>query len=142
MIRILGAPAALLLAAFGLAAPAAAQLEPGAAPATPGSAASGIDGQPADDGWDFEEGDDAWGFEDEEGDDAWSFGDDEEDVETWGALLRDQAADLAFFTGFAALVLVGFFRKSVWMKYVTLAAAVGYLGFTKSQLISWSTSTG
>ncbi len=137
MIRILGAPAALLLAAFGLAAPAAAQLEPGAAPATPGSAASGIDGQPADDAWDFEEGDDAWDFEDdEEGDDAWSFGDDEEDVETWGALLRDQAADLAFFTGFAALVLVGFFRKSVWMKYVTLAAAVGYLGFTKSQLIS------
>ena len=32
MIRILGAPAALLLAAFGLAAPAAAQLEPGGRP--------------------------------------------------------------------------------------------------------------
>ena len=136
MIRVLGALATLLLAGFGPAAPAAAQLEPGAVPAAPSSEASDIDEQPADDGSDFEEDAD-WGFEDEEeGDDPWSFGDDEEDIETWGALLRDQAADLALFTGFATLVLVGFFRKSVWMKYVTLAAAVGYLGFTKSQLIS------
>jgi polyferredoxin len=136
VIRVLGALATLLLAGFGPAAPAAAQLEPGAAPAAPASAASDIDEQPADDGRDFEEDAD-WGFEEEEeGDDPWSFGGDEEVVETWGALLRDQAADLALFTGFATLVLVGFFRKSVWMKYVTLAAAVGYLGFSKSQLIS------
>ncbi len=119
-------------------APAAAQPEP-AAPAPPASEAAGGDDQPADDGWGFEdeEEDDGWGFEDEEeGDDAWSFADDEADTETWGTLLRDQAVDIGFFTGFAALVLVGFFRKSVPLKYVTLAAAVAYMGFTKSQLIS------
>ena len=157
MIRELGAVGALtalLLAGLGPAAPAAAQPGPESAPAAtqpaaaaaaqpepgpagPASEASAIDPQPADDGGDFEEDGDAWGFDDEEeGDDPWSFDDDEEDAETWGALLRDQAADLAFFTGFATLVLVGFFRKSVWLKYVTLAAAVAYLGFTKSQLIS------
>ena len=69
-------------------------------------------------------------------DDPWQFEDDEEDAETWGALLRDQAPDLALFVSFAALTLVGFFRKSVRLKYVTLVAAVVYLGFTKSQLIS------
>ena len=115
----------------------AAQPEPATDPQAPESAADGIDESP-DDGWDFEdEEDDDWGFEDdEEGADAWSFGDEEEAAETWGALLRDQAADLGFFTVFAALVLVGFFRKSVPLKYVTLAAAVAYMGFTKSQLIS------
>ena len=130
------------------AATAPAQPEPAAAPAPALPEAAGVDAQPADDGWDFEEEDDRWGFEDEEeddgwgfegdegGDDAWSFADDEAETETWGTLLRDQAADLAFFTGFAALVLVGFFRKSVPIKYVTLAAAVAYMGFTKSQLIS------
>ena len=124
------------------------QPAPAAEAQAPAADAEGLDGQPADDGWDFEEeddawgfeddeeGDDAWGFEDDEGDDAWSFGDEEEEAETWGALLRDQAADLVFFTGFAALVMVGFFRKSVPLKYVTLAAAVAYMGFTKSQLIS------
>ena len=116
---------------------AANQPEPGTAPASPATGTDD-DGQPADDGWNFEddEGDDGWGFEDDEGDDAWSFGDEEEEAETWGALLRDQAADLVCFTGFAALVLVGFFRKSVPLKYVTLGAAVAYMGFTKSQLIS------
>ena len=91
-----------------------------------------------EDAWGFEdEEEDAWGFEDEEeGGGAWGFEDEEEEVETWSALLRDQAADLAFFTAFAALALVGFFRKSAALKYVTLAAAVGYLGFTKSQLVS------
>lgn len=114
---------------------------PAAAPQEPGTGANvqsaGVDGRPPpDDGWDFDD-DEAWGFEDdEEGDDPWRFEDGEEDVETWSALLRDQAADLVFLTGFAALVLVGFFRKSVPLKYVTLAAAVAYLGFTKSQLIS------
>ena len=136
--------------------PAAAPPESAAAPAaqpepevsSTRQPTDGADEAPADDGWDFEDEDDAWGFEndeegddawtfaDDEGDDAWTFADDGEETETWGSLLRDQAADLVFFTGFAALVMVGFFRKSVWMKYVTLAAAVAYLGFTKSQLIS------
>ncbi len=140
-------PAAIPAAQPGPASGAAAEPEPGVP--SIGQSADGADEAPADDdGWDFEEeddawgfededeGDDAWGFEDDEGDDAWSFGDGEEEAETWGALLRDQAADLVFFTAFVALVMVGFFRKSVPLKYVTLAAAVAYLGFTKSQLIS------
>ena len=69
-------------------------------------------------------------------DDLWQFEDDEEDADTWGTLLREQRLDLSLFVAFAALTLVSFFRKSVRLKYVTLAAAVVYLGFTKSQLIS------
>ncbi len=57
-------------------------------------------------------------------------------VETWGEILRPQALDLALFTGFFALALVSFFRKSVTLKYVTLVAAIGYLGFVKSTLLS------
>ena len=68
--------------------------------------------------------------------DLWNFEDEEEEVETWGTLLRDQAVDLLLFASFAALALYSFFRKSVPLKYVTLAAAVIYLGFSKSQLIS------
>lgn len=68
--------------------------------------------------------------------DLWQFEDDPEATETWGALLRDQAADLLLFAAFASLALVSFFRKSVALKYVTLAAAVVYLGFAKSQLVS------
>ena len=69
-------------------------------------------------------------------DDPWGFEDEEAEVETWGSLLRDQALDLALFVTFATLALVSFFRKSVGLKYVTLVAAVLYLGFSKSQLIS------
>jgi polyferredoxin len=68
--------------------------------------------------------------------DLWQFEDDDVEVETWGMLLRDQAGDLALFAAFATLALVGFFRKSEALKYVTLGAAVVYLGFGKSQLIS------
>jgi NosR/NirI family nitrous oxide reductase transcriptional regulator len=67
--------------------------------------------------------------------DLWEF-EDEEEAETWGTLLRDQAFDLSLFVAFATLALVGFFRKSAALKYVTLVAAVAYLGFAKSQLIS------
>ena len=59
-------------------------------------------------------------------------------VESWGDILRPQALDLALLTGFIALALVGFFRKSVRLKYATLAVAVGYLGFVKSSLVSIS----
>ena len=58
--------------------------------------------------------------------------------ETWGDILRPQALDLTLFTAFGALALVSFFRKSVRLKYITLAAAVGYLGFYKSSLMSIS----
>jgi len=57
-------------------------------------------------------------------------------VETWGEILRPQALDLVLFTGFFALALVSFFRKSVTLKYVTFVAAIGYLGFVKSTLLS------
>ena len=57
-------------------------------------------------------------------------------VETWREILRPQALDLALLAGFFALALVSFFRKSVALKYVTFVAAVGYLGFAKSTLLS------
>jgi len=59
-----------------------------------------------------------------------------ETAETWRDILGPQAIDLALLIGFIALALVGFFRKSVRLKYITLAAAVGYMGFVKSRLIS------
>ena len=40
------------------------------------------------------------------------------------------------FAAFATLALISFFRKSVKLKYVTLVAAVAYLGIYKSQLLS------
>ena len=57
-------------------------------------------------------------------------------AETWGEILRPQAVDLTLFAAFLALALVSFFRKSVRLKYVTFIAAVGYLGFWKSTLLS------
>jgi NosR/NirI family nitrous oxide reductase transcriptional regulator len=57
-------------------------------------------------------------------------------VETWGEILGPQALDLTLFTAFLALSMVSFFRKSVRLKYVTFIAAVGYLGFWKSTLLS------
>ena len=105
------------LAWLWLAGPVSAQPEPSTA--SPPSETVPAE----DDGWDFE-------------DDDWDFEDEEEEVETWATLLRDQAPDIAWFTGFATLALIGFFKKSVPLKYVTLGAAVVYMGFTKSQLIS------
>ena len=57
-------------------------------------------------------------------------------VESWRDILGPQALDLLLLTGFVALALVSFFRKSVRLKYVTLVAAVGYMGFWKSRLVS------
>ena len=59
-------------------------------------------------------------------------------VDSWRELLTSQALDLGLLTAFIALALVGFFRKSVAIKYVTFVASVGYLGFTKSSLVSIS----
>ena len=59
-----------------------------------------------------------------------------ETVETWRDILGPQALDLALLIAFVALALIGFFRKSVRLKYITLAAAVGYMGFVKSRLVS------
>ena len=65
-----------------------------------------------------------WGFEDVA------------PVETWQQIVASQWVDLAMFAAFAALALISFFRKSVALKYVTLVAAVAYLGIYKSQLLS------
>jgi NosR/NirI family nitrous oxide reductase transcriptional regulator len=67
---------------------------------------------------------------------SWGFEEEVAPVETWRQLVASQAADLVLFAGFAALALTSFFRKSVKLKYVTLVAAVAYLGIYKSQLLS------
>jgi NosR/NirI family nitrous oxide reductase transcriptional regulator len=59
-------------------------------------------------------------------------------VESWREILQPQVLDLALLAAFIALALVSFFRKSVPLKYVTFVAAVGYMGFTKSSLVSVS----
>jgi polyferredoxin len=66
--------------------------------------------------------------------DPWGF--DEQPIETWADILGPQALDIALLTAFLALALVSFFRKSVRLKYAALVAAVVYLGFAKSFLIS------
>jgi polyferredoxin len=57
-------------------------------------------------------------------------------VETWGDILGPQALDLILLGLFIAFALVSFFRKSVRLKYAALVFAVGYMGFSKSHLIS------
>jgi NosR/NirI family transcriptional regulator, nitrous oxide reductase regulator len=69
-------------------------------------------------------------------DNPWAFEEEETQVETWQQLVKDQALDIGLFAAFAALALTSFFRKSVKLKYVTLVAAVAYLGIYKSQLLS------
>ena len=59
-----------------------------------------------------------------------------EAAESWREILAPQVLELAVLTAFLALVFVGFFRKSVRLKYVTMAASVAYLGFLKSRLVS------
>ena len=65
---------------------------------------------------------------------SWAF--DEEPVETWSEILAAQGWDLALLSAFLLLALVSFQRRSVLLKYVTLVAAVGYMGLFKSHLIS------
>ena len=67
---------------------------------------------------------------------GFNFEEEEEEAPSWAEDLRAQATDVALVAAFSALAFVSFFRKSVRLKYVTLVAAVGYLGFYKSQLIS------
>jgi polyferredoxin len=67
-------------------------------------------------------------------DDPWGF--EEEEVETWGDILAPQVVDIVAVTAFITLALVGFFRKSDRIKVVTFVAAIAYMGFTKSYLLS------
>src|SRR5262249_27461352 len=53
-----------------------------------------------------------------------------------GQIVKPQALDLVLFTGFAAFALVSFFKKSVPLKYVTLAMSLAFLGVFRSQLFS------
>ena len=67
---------------------------------------------------------------------GFDFEEEEEDAPTWANDIRAQALDIAMVAGFSVLAFVSFFRKSVRLKYVTLVAAVLFLGFYKSLLIS------
>ena len=66
---------------------------------------------------------------------AWDFPA-EEAAPTWAQDIATQAPELLLFAAFATLALVGFFRKSERLKWITMAVAVVYLGFARSQLIS------
>jgi NosR/NirI family nitrous oxide reductase transcriptional regulator len=68
--------------------------------------------------------------------DKWNFSDEEEAAPSWTSDLKDQAVDLTLFAGFAILALVSFFKKSERLKWITMATAVVYLGFVRSQLIT------
>jgi len=68
--------------------------------------------------------------------DSWKFADEDEAAPTWADDIKTQAPGLAMFAGFATLALIGFFRKSEPLKWVTMGVAVVYLGFTRNQLIS------
>jgi hypothetical protein len=67
---------------------------------------------------------------------GWDFAEEEEVAPTWADDIRAQAVDIAAVAAFTVLAFTGFFRKSRRLHLVTLVAAVGYLGFYKSQLIS------
>jgi len=66
--------------------------------------------------------------------DTWDF--EEEAPPTWADDIKAQGLDLAMFAGFATLTMVGFFRKSEVLKWITMGVSVLYLGFFRSQLIT------
>jgi NosR/NirI family nitrous oxide reductase transcriptional regulator len=66
--------------------------------------------------------------------DPWGF--EEAPVETWADILRPQYLDLALLAAFIALAMYSFKRRSVPLKFLTFAAAIAYMGFAKSYLIS------
>jgi NosR/NirI family transcriptional regulator, nitrous oxide reductase regulator len=57
-------------------------------------------------------------------------------AESWRDILAPQALDVALLVAFLAFAMFSFFRKSVRLKYVAFVAAVGYMGFAKSRLVS------
>ena len=78
----------------------------------------------------------AFGQDPPKSDDGWNFADEEDAGPSWVQDLKDQAFDLTLFAAFATLALVGFFRKSEPLKWITMGIAVLYLGFAHSQLIT------
>lgn len=72
--------------------------------------------------------------------DPWGF--DEAPVETWADVLAPQWVDLVLLTSVLVLAGVSFARKSRPLKFAAFAAAVGYLGFARSYLLSITTIFG
>lgn len=68
--------------------------------------------------------------------DSWNFAGEDEAAPTWADDIKTQAPGLAMFAAFATLALVGFFRKSEPLKWITMGVAVIYLGFAYNQMIS------
>ena len=62
--------------------------------------------------------------------DPWGF--EEEAVETWTDILAGQAWDLVWLAAFLIFASVTFRRRSKPLKYVTLVAAVAYLGLRRA----------
>ena len=54
----------------------------------------------------------------------WNFADEDEAAPSWTDDLKDQALDLTMFAAFATLALVGFFKKSERLKWITMGIAV------------------
>jgi polyferredoxin len=67
---------------------------------------------------------------------GFDFPEEEEEAPTWAEDIRAQAVDIALVAGFSVLAFISFFKKSVRLKYITLAVSVLFLGFYKSLLIS------
>lgn len=67
---------------------------------------------------------------------GWNFDDLELDPPAFWQIAGDQSWEIGLNAAFAVLAMVSFFKKSVPLKYVTLVAAVLYLGVYKSQLLS------
>jgi polyferredoxin len=70
------------------------------------------------------------------GEDFWNFEDEEFAEPTLLELASDQALDIGLFAAFATLAMISFLNKNKPLKYVTLVAAVGYMGIAKGQLLS------
>ena len=68
--------------------------------------------------------------------DGWNFADDEISVPGWSEDFWQQAPDLGLLSAFFALAFTGFYLKSERLKWLTMVAAVAYLGFAQSQLIT------
>lgn len=68
-------------------------------------------------------------------DDPWGF-EDAVQQERWQDIVQPQAQALVLMSAFFVFALISFFVKSNPLKYATLVMSVGYLGVTKSTLIS------
>jgi len=60
----------------------------------------------------------------------------EEDERGLPALEGESLIDLVALIAFLALAVISFLKKNVALKYATMVAAIGYMGFTKGNLVS------